>query len=326
MPDFRYFRVIMPTSNEYYRVDDSESRGKQVQHLVDGLWKPASMPTADQFLLEYGLWRTEVSATDVPCPMCAVVAQEVTRVVVREWPDALAIKPLPSGPVAGHTLIIPKVHVVDAAADPLIAGMVTARAVELAVALFGTNFQVWINNGPEAEQTVFHLNCHIWRRRKGDGLVMPWTAQRKAARKTSTRKARGSMAEPLPTSSAGTEVETTAPRVGCGGSLGPTNTRRARCIPPTRARRAFTERRPRDTFPSRSMAEPQGSAGVEVEQPLRTGCSLDPTHTRAAVGTGGPSGPGRVANSALDQTPAGANATLSRVPAPAGPSTCGGQL
>lgn len=221
MPDFRYFRIPTPTGLEYYRVDDTAPRGTQVRQLVDGLWKPTpGMSTAEQFLLEYGLWRREVSATDVPCPMCAVVADEVTRVVVREWPDAIAIKPLPSGLIAGHTLVIPKAHVVDAAADPLIAGMITARAVELAVERFGTNFQVHINNGPEAEQTVFHLHCHIWPRRKGDGLIMPWTAQQKATRKTSTRKAPGSTAEPLPTRSAGTEVETPPSTTGEDGSLG----------------------------------------------------------------------------------------------------------
>jgi histidine triad (HIT) family protein len=228
MPDFRYFRVVLPAGNEYYRVDDSAPHGTQVRQLVDGLWKPASMPTAKQFLLEYGLWRIEVSATDVPCPMCAVVADEVTRVVVREWPDAIAIKPLPSGLVAGHTLVIPKTHVVDAAEDALIAGMITVRAVELAVALFGSNFQVWINNGPEADQTVFHLHCHIWPRCKRDGLVMPWTVQQTAGAVCIGDERRpgatGSAAETHPMGSAGTDGETPPRDRGDAGCLGPQQT------------------------------------------------------------------------------------------------------
>jgi histidine triad (HIT) family protein len=185
---FRYFELPEPGTSEdtYFRLDTSAPPGKQVRVMRDGLWQrwrlsaPGIAPalTAEQFLQEFGPHAQEVSATDVPCPMCAVVADEVTREVVFEWPETLAIKPLPSGLVEGHTLVIPKVHVVDAAEAPLITGMVTFRAAELGVALFGPNFQLHVNNGPEADQTVLHLHVHAWPRRRGDGLVMPWTAQR----------------------------------------------------------------------------------------------------------------------------------------------------
>lgn len=178
MSDFRYYRVWTPAGHAYYRVDETAAFGRQVRVLSDGLWKvSATVPTAETFLVDYIVLRTEVSATDVPCPLCSVIADEVTRVVVHEWPDALAIKPLPAGLVDGHTLVIPKAHVVDAAADPLITGMVAARAAELGAEMFGTNFQMMTNVGPLSGQTAFHLHLHVWPRQEGDGLVMPWTAQ-----------------------------------------------------------------------------------------------------------------------------------------------------
>jgi histidine triad (HIT) family protein len=53
--------------------------------------------------------------------------------LVAEWVDAIAIVPL--NPVTpGHVIVIPDAHVEHAADDPLVTGMVFARAAALAVA------------------------------------------------------------------------------------------------------------------------------------------------------------------------------------------------
>ena len=110
------------------------------------------------------------------CVFCAIAAGHQPSVVVREWDDAVAFVPL-APVVDGHILVIPRAHVVDAAESPLVAGMVAARAAELGARLYGTNFHLVNNVGPLADQTTFHLHWHLCPRQKGDGLVMPWTAQ-----------------------------------------------------------------------------------------------------------------------------------------------------
>jgi histidine triad (HIT) family protein len=232
----------------YFRIDEAAPEGRQVRHLVDGLWGPYEpFPSASAFLSQWAMQLTEITATDVPCPGCAMIAGEATRIVVRNWPDAVAIKPRPAGLVVGHTLVLSKTHVIDAAESPMITGMVTSRAAELAAERWGTNFNLMINSGTLADQTLFHLHVHIWPRRRGDNLGGPWTAQQQvnfiqtAGAGSAGHERRpdpddGSTAEPIADGSAGTEVETSAPRAGCG-SLGPSQTPvgggRAPATPPT---------------------------------------------------------------------------------------------
>lgn len=307
MPDFRYFQIPQPPhGHEYYRVDEHADPGRQVCKLVDGLWTPVLTVTAEQFFIQYGLWQTEISATDVPCPMCDVVADRVTRVVVHEWPDALAIKPLPDGLVEGHTLVIPRVHLVDAAESPLIAGMVAARAAEFGALMFGSNFQLVNDVGPLADQTVFHLHWHVWPRRRGDGLVMPWTAQQQdtaAAAKTAGAECTGderrpwarSAAEQHPERSAGTDGETALADKGAG-SLGPQHTSAGAGVP---------SRPPAPAEPPASERDCPARTGVET--PLRgPGGSLG----RSVV-------VGRLGH------PAGADMTLPMSTAPAGTDQVG---
>lgn len=176
---YRYFHVRMPRNwDAYFRTDESAPEGQQVRQLVDGLWEPYEpFPAASTFLSNWGVHLTEITATDVPCPGCAMIVGEATRIVVRNWPDAVAIKPRPAPLVVGHTLVLPKTHVIDAAESPMITGMVTSRASELAAEMWGTNFCMMINSGSLADQTLFHLHCHIWPRRRGDGMGGPWAAQ-----------------------------------------------------------------------------------------------------------------------------------------------------
>lgn len=109
------------------------------------------------------------------CVFCEIVVGAAPATIVREWDDAIAFVPL--GPCTdGHTLVIPTRHIAKASDDPLVAGTVVARAAELADDLGPGDFNLAVNNGPDAGQTVQHLHWHIVPRRPGDRLLMPWDA------------------------------------------------------------------------------------------------------------------------------------------------------
>lgn len=218
MPDFRYFHVRMPRGwDAYFRIDESAPEGGQVRQLDDGLWGPyEAFPSAATFLSNWATHLTEIAATDVPCPGCAMITGEATRIVVRNWPDALAIKPRPAGLVVGHTLILPKTHVIDAAESPMITGMVMSRAAELAAELWGTNFSLMVNSGELADQTLFHLHIHAWPRRLGDKLGGPWATQQQAnSLQAAGAESAGHQSRPDPD---GSTAESNPP--GLGGDRG----------------------------------------------------------------------------------------------------------
>ncbi|MFC4587024.1 HIT family protein [Sphaerisporangium corydalis] len=108
----------------------------------------------------------------IDCVFCSVIAGEAPAVVVRRWPDAIAIRP--TRPVApGHLLVIPLVHVADAGQDPAVAARTMLRAAELAGELPAANLIT--SKGSAATQTVFHLHLHVVPRTEGDALPLPWT-------------------------------------------------------------------------------------------------------------------------------------------------------
>ncbi|MCF3147426.1 HIT family protein [Streptomyces platensis] len=112
------------------------------------------------------------------CPFCLIVCGRAPATVLREWPDALAIRPRHGGVTAGHVLVIPRVHVADVAEDPVVSAATMLRAAELAAEAGDCN--VITSRGPAATQTVRHLHLHVVPRAEGDGLLLPWTAVRPA--------------------------------------------------------------------------------------------------------------------------------------------------
>lgn len=107
---------------------------------------------------------------------CEVVAgREPARIVAR-WPEALAFQPL--NPVTvGHTLVIPRAHVVDAIADPEAAGATMRCAAEFAGWQGADGYNLITSIGAAATQTVFHLHVHVVPRWPTDKLLLPWSPQ-----------------------------------------------------------------------------------------------------------------------------------------------------
>ncbi|MEV8439199.1 HIT domain-containing protein [Actinosynnema sp. NPDC051121] len=116
------------------------------------------------------------------CVFCAIVAGTAPAVVVREWPDALAIRPRSGGVNAGHVLVLPYTHVADAGTDREVTVAVMRRAGELMAEHDAAN--IITSKGAAATQTVFHLHVHVVPRTEGDNLHLPWTPQQINRRET----------------------------------------------------------------------------------------------------------------------------------------------
>ncbi|MFI5739151.1 HIT family protein [Streptomyces anulatus] len=112
------------------------------------------------------------------CVFCRIVAGQVPATIVREWDDAIAIRPRSGGCTDGHVFVLPRVHVEDAGTDIEVTKAVMGRAAELMAELPAANLIT--SKGTEATQSVFHLHVHIVPRRDGDDLPLPWTPQHEA--------------------------------------------------------------------------------------------------------------------------------------------------
>lgn len=100
------------------------------------------------------------------CLFCRIVERSVPSTVVHETDDVLAFRDI--NPQADtHVLVIPKKHYPDAAsmaaADPKLAGEVLATAGEVAKieGVDSSGYRLVFNTGPDAQQTVFHVHCHV---------------------------------------------------------------------------------------------------------------------------------------------------------------------
>jgi histidine triad (HIT) family protein len=113
------------------------------------------------------------------CIFCRIVAGQAPATIVRRWRNAIAFVPHPDPVTDGHLLIVPRVHTPHASARPLVTGMAFWRAAQLARALGIPHYNLIVNAGKYATQTIPHLHVHLVPRREGDGLTLPWTGQRR---------------------------------------------------------------------------------------------------------------------------------------------------
>jgi histidine triad (HIT) family protein len=112
------------------------------------------------------------------CLFCKIIQGEIPSSAVFESDDALAF--LDINPVnKGHLLLVPKAHHADltALADDLAAeaGRLVPRLCRAVVAATGADgFNVVVNNGRAAGQTVGHGHWHIIPRFEDDPVNWPW--------------------------------------------------------------------------------------------------------------------------------------------------------
>lgn len=84
----------------------------------------------------------------------------------------------PLNPVTpGHVLVVPEKHVADIADNLEITADVMAAAASFIRSHNLGACNVITSRGAEATQTVYHFHVHIVPRRRGDGLVLPWSSQ-----------------------------------------------------------------------------------------------------------------------------------------------------
>lgn len=92
---------------------------------------------------------------------------------------AVAFRPRGGGVVEGHIMVVPRMHVDRFDSFPGITAVAAAYAAELAGLLYGEDgFNIIVNSGAAAGQTLFHLHFHILPRRYGDKVTMPWPDNR----------------------------------------------------------------------------------------------------------------------------------------------------
>lgn len=114
------------------------------------------------------------------CAFCAIITGEAPAELVYDGPLTVTFVPL--NPVTpGHVLVAPRLHVPDFTADPDVTSyvaLVAARHAQEYREQTGGDVNLITSAGPNATQTVDHLHVHVVPRRKGDGLLLPWSRPR----------------------------------------------------------------------------------------------------------------------------------------------------
>lgn len=114
------------------------------------------------------------------CLFCKIAAGEIPADKVYEDEEVLAfldIKPVNPG----HTLIVPKAHFnrLSELSDDLAAKLLlTAKKIAPAIlaATGATDFNLTVNQGPQAGQVVEHFHWHLMPRLAGDGFAL-WSGR-----------------------------------------------------------------------------------------------------------------------------------------------------
>ena len=118
-----------------------------------------------------------LTAAEAGCPFCKMVMERVTTGRGIEQIGSSGVYHFePLNPVTpGHRLFIPAFHYEDAAEAPSATGAVFEWAAWWA-AQQDEDFNLIVNAGPAASQTVRHLHIHYVPRRPSDGLILPWSS------------------------------------------------------------------------------------------------------------------------------------------------------
>ena len=105
-----------------------------------------------------------MAAVGDDCLFCRIVSGEIPADVVAETEDAVAFRDLnPQAPV--HVLVVPRLHVADAAeladeAPETVAALVSLGR-QVAADAGHDSYRLVFNSGADAGQTVFHAHLHL---------------------------------------------------------------------------------------------------------------------------------------------------------------------
>ncbi len=107
------------------------------------------------------------------CVFCDKIDNDPESLVYvdRVYP-VVAFRPR-TGVTKGHLLVVPKLHVMDAAECPEVTAYTMLVAAKLTASWAPANIITSI--GGAAMQRVYHLHVHIVPRQEGDGLKLPWS-------------------------------------------------------------------------------------------------------------------------------------------------------
>ena len=115
---------------------------------------------------------------DPNCEFCSIASGSENTLVVKEWPESLAVFPLQPA-TFGHILIIPRRHIIDIWGVDLELGrslsdrvLEVARLIKTVYSPDGLN--IVNSSGEAATQSVFHLHIHVVPRYAGDAMGQMW--------------------------------------------------------------------------------------------------------------------------------------------------------
>lgn len=109
------------------------------------------------------------------CPFCARISEGNVDAALPT--GIFHFEPL--NPVTpGHRLFVPREHLPQSRYSPALVGLTFNEATRFAASQ-GEDFNLIVNDGRAATQTVSHLHVHYVPRREGDGLTLPWTGQKR---------------------------------------------------------------------------------------------------------------------------------------------------
>jgi histidine triad (HIT) family protein len=119
---------------------------------------------------------TKPGLVEKPKGACAFCDYAGPNPMLLDLGDVFVIEPL--NPVTpGHVLVVPRAHQDDALANPDVFARVSKVAALWADDAGMESCNIITSVGAAATQTVGHLHVHVVPRRRGDGLMLPWTSQ-----------------------------------------------------------------------------------------------------------------------------------------------------